>query len=119
MTTPMMRLLPHLPLLPMHQSLRILKAEGVPKAIIAGLLGVSRMQVVRWYSGASNPNSLSEEAVSALAYQVLRAKKLGRLNKSPVGLSKWAAAVAVNGPPFLHDLQPDELLTPETAHAAD
>ena len=112
-----MRPLPHLPLLPAQVSLDTLKSAGVPKSIISELLGVSRMQVTRWYAGVSSPNALSREALSVLAHRVRRAEGLGRLTKKPTGVREWSAALAIEDPLFPYEVRHN--ITPETLHVAD
>lgn len=119
MTTPTLRLFPHLPLIPMKESLRMLKEAGMPKTVVADILGVSRVQVVRWFSDTVRPTRLSEEALSTLVYQVLRAKKLGRLKTTPQGMAEWSKALEVSEAPFLHDFSLEDLLPTEGVHAAN
>ncbi len=76
MTTTMMREYPQLPVLPMNLSLRAIKAAKIGPTTMAALTGLSRVAVNRWLLGdIKNPNKTSIEAVSTLAYKVLRALK--------------------------------------------
>jgi len=76
MTVPMLREYPQLPILPMEHALKVLKLGNVGPTTAASLMGMSRVAVNRWYlAGAKNPNRSSQDAVSTLAYKVLRALK--------------------------------------------
>jgi len=76
MALPTLREYPQLPILPMEHALKVLKLGNVGPTVAASLMGMSRVAVNRWYlAGAKNPNRSSQDAVSTLAYKVLRALK--------------------------------------------
>ncbi len=98
MTQPMLREYPQLPILPMEHAIKVLKLGNVGPTIAASLMGMSRVAVNRWYlTGAKNPNRSSQDAISTLAYKVLRALKHKHL---PLPKSRYADASSIEA---LHD----------------
>lgn len=76
MTHPTLREYPQLPMLTMEQGLKVLKLGNLGPTVAADIMGLSRVGVNRWYlHGSKNPNRSSQDAVSTLAYKVLRALK--------------------------------------------
>lgn len=125
MTLTMMRSLPHLPLLPTQRALRLLLGVGMPKAVIASLSAMTRMQVHRLVSGQSQrPHPLTQDSVSELAYKALRAKRAGRLGPGLIraGVDGWKQVLDDPSLPPLTALTARELLTnqptEEQGHAA-
>jgi len=80
MTIPMMRDHPHLPLIPLDLALKVLNVANIGPSAAAAATGITRITFHRWMQGQiKNPTSASLEAVSTLAYKVLRALKHGLL----------------------------------------
>ena len=76
MTTRMLRGFPQLPVLPMGKSMQIIKLAKLGDTLCSDLTGFSRVAFYKWGKGGhDNANSASLEAVSTLAYKVLRALK--------------------------------------------
>lgn len=122
MTMTMMRSLPHLPLLPTPRALRVLLGVGMPKAVIASLSAMTRMQVHRLTSGRSQrPHTLTQDAVSELAYKVLRAKRAGVLDRdmTRIGVDGWKQILDDPALTPLSALTARELLTNQPAEGAD
>lgn len=91
----MMRALPHLPLLTMAQCVRVFQQAPIPRRILPGLTGYTRMQVLRWFNGQYvRPHSVTLEVVSALAYRAARAHHANRLPASDCrDLQPWLHAL--------------------------
>ena len=122
MTLTMMRSLPHLPLLPLPRALRILLGVGMPKTVIAALSATTRMQVHRLVAGQSQrPHSLTQNAVSELAYKALRAKRAGLLAPAPtrVGVDGWRRVLDDPALKPLSEMTARELLTNPTPEGQD
>lgn len=114
MTTTPMRSLPHLPLIPIPRALRLLQSVGMPKAVIASLTAMTRMQVHRLAAGNSiRPHVLTQNAVSELAYKALRAKHAGLLDRTPfrVGVAGWKQLLDDPTLAPLIELSAEDLLT--------
>lgn len=78
--TRMLRTHPHLPLLDMEHCVRVFRQAPIPKQMLPGITGYTRMQVHRWFAGSFvRPHSITLEVVSALAYKAARAHHQKRL----------------------------------------
>ena len=121
MTTTPMRSLPHLPLIPVARALRVLQGVGMPKAVIASLTAMTRMQVHRLYNDSSiRAHVLTQNAVSELAYKALQAKRAGLLDRRlfRLGVVGWKLILEDPSLPPLADLTAEDLLTTPTAGGA-
>ena len=70
---------PNLPCLTVGQCTAALDLAGVPAPLHPQVLGITRMTLWKWKSGASVPHSHTLDRVSTLAYRCLRAVSKGHL----------------------------------------
>ena len=70
----MLREYPQLPVLTLPQAVKVFKAANLGPSAIAELTGMSRVAVSGWFNNKQKPpRGTTQQAVSVLAYKVLRA----------------------------------------------
>lgn len=111
----MMRTWPQMPLLTMEDAMGVIVGVDMPNTVIATTTGYTRMQALRWRKGDyKRPHPTSREAVSALAYKVLRAIRAARVPTNPLNQAFWRRALDDQHYPIpMTAMSPHDLLPPE------